>query len=751
MSDPHVRVLSTLAVEGKSYRVLAYELVEALAEPGFAACEVYDDDAPLPLPEEVIGRRARLTLSRSDGAQERAFDGTIVEAELAPDEDDVPALRLRVEPLLFRPGLRADCRIFQDKSGPDLVKEVLIEAGVPAGRQHWLLVESHPVRPYTVQYRETDLDFIQRILFEEGIYYAVRPGDGGETIAFCDHPDGMGEIAGATTLTFFEDFGFEGGADRVVHVSQTAAVRSDKAYLRDYDPERPSFTVEGKAEGTDEGPHTLEIYEYPARSTDDAEVERRTQVLLESVQAERDVIQGETGSLALAPGLRFTLEGHPYEPLNQELMVTRSRITGTDPSSFQAHVGRKPTYACAFWGVPTKTTRYRPPRRLRSAALPGAQTAVVCGAGGEEIHTDGSAQVKASFHWDRSGQKDENASRWIRTSQLTLGGSMLLPRVGWEVAVRHEGGDPDRPMVMGRMYNALTPPPYALPGGAAKSALQTATSPGGGSANELRMSDTKGAEEMFLGGSRDMSTDVKNNATESVANDHKKTVGGNQTESVTNSLTSAIGANQSIEIGGDQSINIETFHVDEVMGDHTLTIGGNRDLKVGGDHRVSVGGSSTTETGSNHIELVVGAVSHETLASLDHTVGTALVELAVGTRTVNVGGDRSEAIGLAKLIATRSGRGVDVGGSLDVKAVGAVAHVGSADRVEQSGGTFTELAVGAQIVKAGGNVTFEASGLLTLVMGASVLSLTPASVAVLGLSAKLDGEVTDLSIVVIDN
>jgi type VI secretion system secreted protein VgrG len=606
------------------------------------------------------------------------------------------------------------------------------------------------VRTYTVQYRETDLDFLHRLLFEEGIFFAVHTRDGNDVVIFGDSPDGLGDIDGPTTLPFFEEFGLEGAASRVLRLSRTTSVRSDKVFVRDYDPERPSQRVEGMAEGTDEGPHSLEIYEYPARCADAGAAARLAKVLLDSVQAGRDVVHGETGSLALLPGLRCSVAGHPYDSLNQEYLVTRSRITGSQARPFEAGAARPSRLSCEFWGVPTATTRYRPPRRARAGTIPGAQTAITTGPGGQEIHTDAAGQVKVAFPWDRSGKRDDTSSRWIRTSQLPLGGSMLLPRVGWEVEVRHEDGDPDRPLVMGRLYNALTPPPYALPGGAAKSALQTATSPGGGSANELRMSDTKGGEEMFFNASRDMSADVKNNATESIANDHQKKVGGNQTTNVTNSFTTSIGSSQSVSVAGNQSVKVETFHVDQMGGDHTLSIGGNRDMKVGGDHRRDVGGSSTLSVGSNQVDLVIGAVSDSTLGAFTHTVGAGLAELSVGDRTVTVGGSRTESAGLAKVIAARGGRGVDIGGSLNVNALGAVAHLARGSRVESAGGPYTELAVGAQLVKAS-NVVFEASGMLTLVMGASVLSLTPGSVAVLGLSAKLDGDVSDLSILVVDN
>jgi type VI secretion system secreted protein VgrG len=461
------------------------------------------------------------------------------------------------------------------------------------------------------------------------------------------------------------------------------------------------------------------------------------------------VVHGETGCLVLLPGLRVSVAEHPYAPLNQEYLVIRSRVSGEQPRHFDGASGRTSKHTVEFWGVPTETTRYRPPRRRREQVIPGAQTAMTTGASGQEIHTDAGGHVKVSFHWDRSGKKDDTSSRWIRTSQIPTGGSMLLPRVGWEVTVRHVEGDADRPFVMGRMYNAVTPPPYALPKHAARSSLQTATTPGGGSVNELRTTDTKGSEEVFLNASKDMTTHVKNNATESIGHDLKRKVGSNQKKSVTDSSSANIGSNQTISVGGDQTIHVETFMVDEVD-DHSLTIGGNRDMKVGGDHKREVGGSSELSVGGNQIDLVVGSVTDETTGNFTHEVGAVLAQLSVGDRVVTVGGDISESAGAAKVIAVKGGRGVEVGGSMSVKVAGALVNITTEDHAEKAGGTYTEVAAGAHLVKAA-NATYEAETAITLVMGASILSITPASVAILGISAKLDGAVADTAALIVDN
>ena len=753
MATSNQLVTPTIDVDGKAYRILAYELDEQVSELGSLQCDLYDDADALPRPEEVIDKRATFTLTRDDG-QLRHWHGMVVMAELGPDEDDVPALRVHIAPTLWQLGRRADCRIFQEMSAVDIVKKVLEGAGIPAGRQDWRLGEEHPARVYTVQYRESDLDFIRRLLFEEGIYFAVHATDEEDKLVFGDAPDGLADVAGETLLPFFQEFGFEQATDRVLRLDRVTTVTSDKVFVRDYDPDKPALALEAAAESADDGEHVLEVYDYPARCTEVAVAQHTADVLLGSIQAERDLVHGEVGSLALWPGLRFSVDAHPYEPFNQAYMVTRSRITGSHPR-MQARGGaprggREPKHTCEFWGVPTKTTLYRPPRRPREQVMVGLQTAITTGPSGSEIHTDAGGHVKVRFHWDRSGIQDDTSSRWIRTAQVPTGGSMLLPRVGWEVTVAHHGGDADRPFVLGRMYNALTPPPYALPKEAAKSSVQTATTPGGGSSNEFRMGDTKGSEEMFFSASKDMTTDVKNNTTESIGNDYKKKVGSNQSRSVTDSSTSSVGANQTIDVGGNQSIKVETFLVDEVGGSHSLSIGGNRDMKVGGDHKRDVGGTSSLEVGGNQIDLVVGSITDETLASFAHKVGAALIELCVGDRVVTVGGASSEKAGAAKVIIVKGGRGVSVGGSLNVKVAGAIVNKANGDKTEASGGGYTEIAAGAQIVK-GNNVVFEAENMLSLVMGASTLTLMPAMIAIAGISVKIDGDVTDAGAMVLDN
>ena len=747
----NILVEPTIDVDGTTYRVLRYDLIDDMFEVPRLHVEIMDDAGDAPNPADLVNKDAEFTLIRSDGAPKRFFYGKAITAARVPNTDDIRTVHLEIAPALWKLQKRADCRIFQKMSVVDIVKKVLEGGGVPSSQQEWKTTESYSPRDYVVQYRETDLDFVSRLCSEEGIYYAVHHKGGKDTVVFGDKPDGFGDIEGTKTLGFLAEGGAHGAVDKVMRVSRTAKVKTDKVTLRDYNPEKPKLKLEATVEGTDDGAHELELYQYPARAADPGAAKRLAQILLDSLQAERDTVHGDTGTLTMAPGLRFEIEEHPYDPINEEYMLTRVRFRGTTPRMGQQKGGKEAnaTFTCQFWGVPTKTTKYRPPRLAREATVPGVQTAFTTGPGGSEIHVDAAGQVKAHFHWDRLGKMDDTSSRWMRTSQIPTGGSMFLPRMKWEVTIRHNEGDSDKPYVMGRMYNGTTPPPYNLPKEAAKSSIQTATSPGGGSSNEIRTGDTKGSEEMFFNASKDMSIEVKNNCTESIGNDLKRKIGSNQKKEVTDSSSGNVGSNQKVTVSGNQTVHVETFMVDDITGNHELTISGNRDMKVGGDHKREVGGDSKLDVGGMHVELVVGFVTDKTLASFKHDVGMAHILITLGSHKITVGGNRTENTKALKVIATRAGRGVEVGGTMMTKVIGAIVNIADGDRTEKAGGTFTEVAAGAQIVKAN-NVTFEAKTMLAVVMGASTLVLLPALVLIAGISAKLDGDTADLGII-IDN
>jgi type VI secretion system secreted protein VgrG len=735
----------SIVVSGTTYRVLRYALHEQLSEVSSLECSLERDAQDPPDPATLVDQPAVFTLKNRDGTEKRTFVGSVVRARGTEE-----LVELRIEPKAWRMSRRADCRIFQQMSAVDIVKKVLDGAGVD--KTEWKTTGTYAVRDYTVQYRETDLAFVLRLLSEEGIYFSIQHDDQADTVVFGDDPKGFGPIDGPASLSYRSTLGeAEAGVQAFVfEVARVQQVRSDKTCLRDYDPDKPKLKLESTAK-TDKA--EAEVYVWPGRFTDPQVGDRFAQVLLDSLRADRDLVTGQTTVLSLVPGARFSIEDHPYLPLNQEYLVVGVDHHGEDERVFTEErvvTGGEYTGECRFRAIPTATVPFRPPRRVREHFVSGAQTAITTGPPGQEIYTQKDGHVKAQFHWDRLGTNDDKSSCWMRTSQLATGGSMLLPRMKWEVAIRYLEGDVDRPFVMARMYNVATPPPYKLPDHKGKSSIQTATTPGGGSSNEIRMSDDKGSEEMFMNASKDMSVDVGNNTTEFIAANLTRSVGSNHSLSITNSFSANVGSTQTVNVGGNQDVHVQTFMVDQVTGNHTLAIGAARSMKVGGDHKREVGGDSALHVGGMMIDLVVGAANEHGLADHKHTVGAALVEMTAGGRSTLVGGNRSETATLAKVIYTPAGRSVDVTGSMSQKVAGLVYRKTDADLAETAGGSFTEVATGAQILKAT-NIVIEGETMVTLVMGASVLSVMPQMVTLAGASIKVDGEVIDEGALVLDN
>ncbi|MEM6790294.1 MAG: type VI secretion system tip protein TssI/VgrG [Myxococcota bacterium] len=744
MAEVEAFIVPALDVEGRSFEVLHYRVEERLSEVPRLSCELIEGDlAPCP-PAELVGRRATLHLRRTDGADARTFGGRVIRAARAPDVDGVRTIHLDIAPLPWSWSQRSDCRVFQGKNAQGVVQDVVDAAGLE-GDVRWQLVEDHPAWPYLVQYRETDLAFAQRILAEEGIYFAVEHTDEGETLVLGDDPTGLAD-APVAVLPYRAGHGFEEAADVVTGVGLCHEVTPDTVTFRDYDPARPQLDVTASASADGEG---LEVYDYPARCTEPHEAQRKAQIALEQRRSTGERIEGDTGSLGLRPGLRFAVEAHPYEPINRAYAVVAVRLEGRAPR-LGSQAPEAFTYRCRFEAIPTDRRALRPPPRPRQAHAIGLSTAVVTGPAGEEIHVDDTAAVTVRYPWDRLGPTDDGSSVPMRTQQLALGDSMLLPRVGWEVSVAHLEGDPDRALVMGRFFNATHPPPYDLPAEAATSSLQTATSPGGGSTNEFRFGDGKGGEEMFFNASKDMAVEVKNNVTESVGANATHSVGSNHTQTVTNSLTATVGGSQALSVGGDQSVAVETRAQDEVGGDHGLDIGGNRDLSVGGDHKRDVGGAARVSVGGMMVDLIVGSATEKTLGSYTHDVGAAIVDITAANRLITVGGNITESSGAAKIIAVRGGRGMAISGAFTQQVAGAIANLASGDKVETAAASYTEVAAGAQMAKAN-NITIEADGMLSIVMGASMINLNPAMVTIMGVSIKLDGDTSDLGALVIDN
>lgn len=581
---------------------------------------------PLPPLADLLQSAAVMTIWIAGSP--RVFSGAVASVAhegTRRDADGSEQIRVRIVPRFALRKHRKNSRIFQGLPVPEIVKTVLAEAGVPVEMR---LRHQYPDRVYCTQYQETDTAFVARVLAEAGIFSFWQPPStssediealddaiwSGDTLVLGDTPSAYQEAA-TPHLPFLHAGGTLGPASgEVTRFVPRAAVRSERATFREYDAARPRAVLEASAEipGREKSP--LEIYDHEAPflfsgwKVTEQEPGRRLQI----ARGDAQLAHGESTAPHLAAGHRFTLESHPWEPANGSHVVLEVHHEG-----WATPQGQSPErYRNRFVTAPAVETMA--PRGPRQRTLGFTLTATVTGPPGEEIHVDEQGRIKAQFHWDREGKHDDRSSCWLRVMQSWSGtgwGSQFVPRVGMEVVISFEGGDPDKPMVLGCLTNGTHPPPFGLPLSKTQSGLRTQSSPGGGGFNELSFEDRAGHERLYVFAQRDLDEVVSNNrsrvvrANESVAiqGTEHRTVGSSQEETVQGDVTQRILGAQQIHVAGPSQTIHGSQSLSTVTGDADLRVSGTRTIRVDGDQRVEVRGAEQREVHGDVIERVRGS------------------------------------------------------------------------------------------------------------------------------------------------
>jgi len=427
----------------------------------------------------------------------------------------------------------SDCRVFQAKTVEDIFKSLVKELGYADFRFN--LKGKHDELAYCVQYRETAFNFLSRLLEHEGIYYYFEHEEKKHTMVLVDDSSVHKSAPGLETVPYRPP----AGADEPLmpaHLSSWTFAKSVQPVTyaaTDFDLKKPQTSLlKSKTVKLAGAPASAEIYDYPAdlpiaKDTSDTALlaaagDHLAQVRLAELQARYKVARGSGNALGLSAGSKFTLSEYPRDDLNKDYLVVATDLalasnpheTGSQ-EKVDIHVGVE-TIELA--------TRFCPPRVTPKPVVQGAQTATVVGKAGEEIDTDDLGRVKVQFHWDRKGKKDENSSCRLRVAQVWAGkewGAIHVPRIGQEVIVSFLEGDPDRPIVTGRVYNGDNKPPYKLPDNATQSGIKSRSSKGGDpkTFNEIRFEDKKDSEELLIHAQKDFKVDVENDATWQVGTD----------------------------------------------------------------------------------------------------------------------------------------------------------------------------------------------------------------------------------------
>lgn len=609
--------------------------------------------------KDIIGKSITVSVDLRNG-QTRYFNGIIMrfsqgESGSVEGEDiRLSYYSATVVPWFWLLTKTADSRIFQGLSVPDIVEKVFKENNLTDFKLN--LHGSYEKRDYCVQYRESDFNFISRLLEEEGIYYFFEHEDGKHTMVLADVPDEHRPCPNQESVRYYVTSGSTVEEDTISNLDVMQEIKVGKYTLNDFNFITPSTNLKVEVPGRHElGPGEREIYDYPGRFMKRADGDRLANIRMQEEEAEITTISGSSNCRAFGSGYRFTLQEYYRNDMNDKDYVLLS-VNHMASQEFSGSGGPDVSYINSFTCMPFNIP-FRPSRDTLKPYVEGVQTAIVVGPGGEEIYTDEHGRVKVQFHWDREGNRDENSSCWIRVSQAWAGagwGAMYIPRIGHEVIVSFVEGDPDRPIITGRVYHGNNKPPYDLPGEKTKSTIKSDSSLGGGGSNEFRFEDKKGSEEIFLHGQKDWTIAIENDKNQTVGHDETLQVGNDRTKSVGVNQSETIGSNKSIQVGANHTETIGANMSQTVGAAKAETIGAAKALSIGAGYQISVGAAMNESVGAAK-SVSVGANSSETVGKdKAMTVGANSSEKIGKDKTVDAGGNISESA--EKNVAVNSGK-----------------------------------------------------------------------------------------------
>ena len=679
----------------------------------------------------LIGRP--LAIEAEAGEPRRWFHGLVSEFRLVKVEERVASYEVVLRPWLWLLGLTHDCRIFQNLSVVEIVEEIFSK--YPEADFDKRLQNSYQPREYCVQYDESDLDFVQRLLEHEGIFFFFEYSDGGHKLVLTDSMAKLKPAEGYETVPFhFEDSPERRDRDFLSRW-RMATVLLPAAYAHsDYNFETPSLSLLTQSDAVPVAKlFKGESYRQPGAHGDLGGGDAVAAVRREELQAPHVRVLAGGTARGLFAGCTFTLDGFPRESQNVEHLVLRADYRVVDPEHRAGLEAGGESYRVELVATPTALP-YRPPRLTARPVMRGPQTATVVGPAGAEIFTDAYSRVKVQFHWDRLGKRDENSSCFVRVSAAWAGsgwGFIQIPRIGQEVIVDFIEGDPDRPIITGRVYNAAEMPPYGLPGSATQSGWKSNSSPGGGGYNEFMFEDKAGSELVNFQAQKDHALLVKNDRTKLVQHDQSDRIDNNARHSVGVNLDEDVGNNKTVKVGVDQTTTIGS--------NDTESVGKNRSLSVGVDETISVGSNSTETIGANHTQTValvqtvtVGAARVDTVGAAEaRTVGAAQVNTIGATRGVTVGISQSHDVGASDSWNVGSDQSVTVGGGQSFTVgKGRSAKVGKDDATEVGGARALKIAKGSLVeigedgvIKVGKDCLIDAGDSIVLKCGSAAIAM----------------------------
>jgi type VI secretion system secreted protein VgrG len=636
--------------------------------------------------DQILGKTVTVKLALDDGGT-RYFNGYVTRFSQGSKYGKYRRYYATVHPWMWFMSRTADCRIFQEKTVPEIIKAVFADHPTSSFKDE--CTGSYRKWTYCVQYRETDLNFVCRLMEQEGMYFYVTHADGKHTLVLADSYSGHTAFQKKPVPFIAPEDISRGDIENITAWNLTREIQPGVYVHDDYDFERPSVDLQTKkvvSQGNPPSPY--EMYDYPGEYLQKKEGEALVAARMDEYAAQFETAQGVTNAKNMKVGSLFTLERAPRADQNREHLVV-SATYDLEYNDYESMLDRSGTeYRCTFVAMSSKQ-QFRPQRLTPKPFVQGPQTAVVVGPAGDEIYTDKYGRVKVLFHWDRVGEKakDENSSCWVRVSHPWAGkawGVIAIPRIGQEVIVDFLEGDPDEPIITGRVYNAEQMPPYALPANKTQTGIKTRSSKEGtpDNFNEIRFEDLKGSEQLFIHAEKNQDIEVENDETHWVGHDRKKTIDNDETthvkhdrtETVDNNETITIHANRTETVDKDETITISGSRTESVSQNETISIGKNRIENVRDNESVSVGKDQSLTVNGNR---TVSVSKDESISVTGKRIDSVAKE-----ESVEVGKSRDVTIGQDDMLQVAKKLMVDAGDEITIK-------TGSASIVMKKDGTIT--------------------------------------------------------------
>ena len=620
----------------------------------------------------------------------------------------------------------ANCRIFQDLTVPEIIKKVFEEYSIADFKAE--LTATYAKRVYCVQYRETDFNFISRLMEEEGIYYFFRHKEGRHTMVLADSYSAHAPFAGYEQIPYIP-------MERTTRIDQECIkdwdfareVQPGRYCLDDFDFEKPSSDL--KVKTTNKRKYELcdyEIFDSPGEYLKNGDGEHYVRIRLDERQYQFELANAKSNARGVCVGSLFKLTGQPRNDQNREYLVLSADYE-LEYTEYEAMESRGAHYACGFASLDSKQ-QFRPRRLTPCPYVQGPQTAVVVGPAGDEIYTDKYGRVKVQFHWDRYGKSDENSSCWMRVAHPWAGknwGMVAIPRIGQEVIVDFLEGDPDQPIITGRVYNAEQMPPWELPANKTQTGVLTRSSKGGSgaNANAIRFEDKKGSEQLWIHAEKNQDIEVENDETHWVGHDRTKTIDNDETTHVKHDRTETVDNNETITIHGmrtetvdkDETITIHMNRTETVDKEENITIHGGRTEKVDKEESITIGGGRT-ENVSKDESITIGGGRTENVAKDESiTIGGGRTEKVAKDESITISGGRTESVSKDESITISGGRtenvskdeGVTVGG-------GRTVSVGKDDALTVAKNLVIDAGDSVTIKTGSASITMKKDGTITI-------------------------------------